>query len=79
MFDDCYEKLKQKYLENNQLPNKRVNGTEINQLHPINNNIIKVYSSAEDIIKDFKISRKTLKSACEFDIIVKGYKWKYNT
>lgn len=78
MYDDCDEELKKKYLENNNLPEKRVNGTKINQLHPINKNIIKVYSSVEDVIKEFKISRKTLKSACEFDIICKGYRWSYD-
>lgn len=75
MYDDCDEELKKKYLENNKLPNKRINGIKINQLHPISKDIIKVYSSIEDVIKEFKISRKTLKSAYEFDIICKGYKW----
>ena len=28
------------------------------------------------LIKEFKVSRQTLKSACNFDIICKGYKWK---
>jgi len=76
MWDDCNEELKQKYLENNKLPNKRVNGISIHQLHPINNNILKVYSSVEDVMKEFKIARKTLLSSCNFDIICKGYKWK---
>lgn len=79
MWDDCNEELKQKYLELNELPTKRVaiNGVEIEQLHPLNKNVIKVYSSYEDVIKEFKIARKTLKSACEFDIISKGYKWRF--
>ena len=33
-----------------------------------------MYSSIEDVIKEYKISRKTLKSACEFNLICKGYK-----
>ena len=53
-----------------------INGIQIQQLHPINNIVIKVYSSVEDVIKEYKISRKTLKSAYEFNIICKGYKWK---
>ena len=79
MWDECNEELKIKYLESNKLPTKRVaiNGVEIEQLHPINKNVIKVYSSCEDVIKEFKIARKTLKSACEFDIISKGYKWRF--
>ena len=79
MWDDCNEELKNNYLESNQLPYKRagINNLQIEQLHPLTNNIIKIYSSCEDVIKEFKIARKTLKSACEFDIICKGYKWKY--
>ena len=79
MYDDCNEELKQKYLEENELPNKRVaiNGKQIQQLHPITKNIIKVYSSCEDVIKEYKVSRKTLKSAIEFNIICKGYNWCY--
>jgi len=76
MWDNCPTELKNKYLENNTLPDKRVNGIQIQQLHPINNIVIKVYSSVEDVIKEYKISRKTLKSAYEFNIICKGYKWK---
>jgi hypothetical protein len=79
MWDDCDEELKKKYLEENILPNKRVNinGKEIEQLHPLTKDIIKTYSSIEDIIKEFKISRHTIKSACEHEIISKGYLWKY--
>jgi hypothetical protein len=33
-----------------------------------------MYSSIEDVIKEYKILRKTLKSACEFNLICKGYK-----
>ena len=79
MWHDCDDTLKEKYLENNELPNKRVavNGKEVIQLHPINNNELQSFTSCEDIIKKYKISRKTLYSAIENDIICKGYKWKY--
>lgn len=78
MFDDCDETLKEEWLKNNKLPQKRfsVNKNIIEQLHPITNKCLKIYSSMEDIIKEFKIARKTIKSACEFDLICKGYKWK---
>ena len=77
MWDDCHDSLKNKYLENNKLPNKRVNGISIHQLHPINTNILRVYSSVEDVMKEFKIAIKTLLSSCNFDIICKGYKWTF--
>jgi hypothetical protein len=78
MWDDCSNELKEKYLQNNKLPQKRISGITILQIHPINNNVIKKFSSVEDVIKEFKISRKTLKNCCEFDIISKGYKFKYD-
>jgi prophage antirepressor-like protein len=78
MWDNCSDELKDKYLLENNLPDKKVavNGIRIEQVHPITNKIIKEYVSFEDVIKEFKVSRKTLKSACDYDIICKGYKWK---
>jgi len=78
MWDDCAQELKDEFLLNNELPEKRVsvNGKIIEQLHPITNESIKKYSSFEDVIKEFKVSRQTLKSACNYDIICKGYKWR---
>ena len=77
MWSDCDKKLQDEYLKNNQLPEKRVanNSTQINQLHPITKNLIKTFGSIDDVIKEYKISRKTLKNAYEYDIICKGYKW----
>lgn len=78
MWDDCSQELKDEFLLDNELPEKRIpiNGKKIEQLHPITNQVIKVFTSFEDVIKDFRVSRQTLKSACNFDIICKGYKWK---
>lgn len=78
MWYDCESKLQDEYLQNNSLPQKRiaVNGKQIEQLHPITEAIIKSYTSIEDVIKQFRISRQTLKSACNFNIVSKGYKWR---
>ena len=76
MWHDCSEELKETYLSHSKLPEKRVNGIQILQLHPITNDIIEKYVCIEDVIKKYKISRQTIKSACKFDIISKGYKWK---
>lgn len=78
MWYNCEQELQNEYLKNNLLPQKRaaINNKQIEQLHPITECIIKYYSSIEDVIKEFKISRQTLKSACDFNIISKGYKWK---
>ena len=78
MWDNCSQELKDEFLLDNELPEKRIpiNGKKIEQLHPITNQVIKVFTSFEDVIKEFRVSRQTLKSACNFDIICKGYKWK---
>jgi hypothetical protein len=79
MWNDCIEELKNNYLKYNKLPEKRINSftIQVNQIHPTNKNIIKTYSRIEDIIKEFKVSRKTLKNACEYDLLLGGYKWKF--
>lgn len=78
IWDDCSQELKDEYLLENDLPKKRnhINGKKIEQLHPITNQVIKEYVSFEDVIKEFRISRQSLKSAFNYDIICKGYKWK---
>lgn len=79
MWYDCTQELKDEYLKTNTLPQKRVavNGVEIEQLHPITNEVLKYYASCEDVVKEYKISRQTLKSAIDYNYIVKGYKWQY--
>lgn len=77
MWADCSKNLQDEYLSRSKLPVKRVNGIEILQLHPITDKVIEKYVCIEDVIKKFKISRQTLKSACEFCIIAKGYKWQF--
>lgn len=78
MWHDCSQELKDEYLLTNNLPEKRVVScnVQVQQIHPISKIVLKTYSSIEDVIKEFKISRTTLKDACEFDYICKGYKWK---
>ena len=77
MWDDCDQKLKDDYLQNNVLPDKRstVKSKKINQLHPITKEVIKTFVSIDDVIKEFKVSRGTLKNAYTYDIICKGYRW----
>lgn len=81
MWNDCSDELKRNYLKYNKLPEKRINNNtiQLNQIHPINKNILKTYTCIEDIVKEFKISRKTLKNACEYDLLIGGFNWKYNT
>jgi prophage antirepressor-like protein len=81
MWKDCSKELQDEYLSRMELPQKRsvVNGKQIEQLHPITNTVLKTYSSVEDVIKEFQISRITLQNACIYNIITKGYKWRFLT
>lgn len=77
MWDDCDAALKSRFLQSNDLPQKRqtVVSQPIEQRHPFDNSLIANYASHEDVIRKFKVSRLTLKSAIEFGYIIKGYKW----
>ena len=77
MWEDCSNELKTQYLSTNQLPHKRVTGVQIAQLHPITKVQLETYSCIEDVIKKYKISRATLKSACEYKYLAKGYYWEF--
>ena len=78
MWDNCDESLKTDYLSRAKLPEKpsRVNSISINKLDPINKETIKTYITIEDIIKEYKISRKTIHSAIDNGYICKGFFWK---
>jgi len=78
MWKDCSDELKNDYLANNSLPEKRAAKGSINieQLHPTTKKFIKLFTSIENVIKEFKVSRKTIKNACNFDVVCKGYRWR---
>ena len=77
MWDDCEEELQEEYLSHDKLPEKpiRSNSVQINQLNAITGEIIKTYKCTEDVIKEFRISRKSLKNAIESNYVCKGFKW----
>ena len=77
MWQDCSEELKNNYLANNQLPKKRVIGLSVVKLHPITKTCIETYPCIEAVIKKYKISRATLKSACEYKYLAKGFYWEF--
>lgn len=76
---NCDEELKIEYLKNNNLPEKRINKTtiQVEQLHPITSVFIKKFTRLEDVVKEYRISRKTLRNACSYDLVLKGYKWRF--
>lgn len=75
MLDD---NIKNNYLENNTLPEitDKQKGKKIHKINPDTNEVVKVYLSISDLIKELKISPKTIKSHSANDTIYNGHKWK---
>jgi hypothetical protein len=71
--------LQNEFLQENNLPtkHKNVRGIKIKQIHPITNEIVKVFLSYTDIQKELKISVKKIKELIENNEIYKG-KYKFN-
>ena len=56
---------------------KNIRGIQIKQIHPITNEIVKLFVSYTDIQKELKISVKKIKELIESNEIYKGkYKFK---
>lgn len=81
LWNKCNEEMKQKYLENNTLPetDRRHNAIKVNQIHPITNEIVKVFLSYTDIMHDFQVSLRKIKQVMNNNEIYKGYKWELVT
>lgn len=67
------------FLKLNLLPTKQKNirGIKIKQLHPLSNELIRIFESYTDAQKEFKISAKKLKEIVETNEIYKG-KYKFS-
>tara|TARA_Y100000389_G_scaffold128022_2_gene125395 strand:- start:13416 stop:14978 length:1563 start_codon:yes stop_codon:yes gene_type:complete len=74
------DELKEKFLESNELPEKTSasNSIKINQINPINNEIIKTFNSIQEIQRTFQCSRLTLKNAIETQTTMKHFLWNYS-
>lgn len=76
MWYDCPEDLKMEFLTRSELPDKVVpGGKRVAQLHPVSEEVIKVYASLMDVIKEHKFSYATLRNAIKNEFIAKGYRW----
>jgi hypothetical protein len=75
------QEIKQKYLENNTLPesDRRHNAIKVNQIHPITNEVVKVFLSYTDIMHDYQVSLRKIKQVMNNNEIYKGYKWQLVT
>lgn len=80
-WDDCEEALRQDYLGRATLPEKRVNvnGQVILQVNPATDEVVRRFSSMQDVIKHVSASRATLKKALEEGAVFRGYRWVLDT
>ncbi len=76
-WDNCSDEMKNKYLENNTLPelDRRHNAIKINQIHPITDELVKTFLSYTDVMHEFQVSLRKLKEVIQSNEIYKGYKW----
>ena len=77
-FDDCDESMKDEYLKDHELPDKRqFKGKKIQCLEPINRNIIETFNSITDATKKYKISAMTIRNCIENDSLYNEMYWRY--
>ena len=76
----CFSNLEMKneYLSNHKLPEKfpHNNGKKVQQIDPKTKNVLKIYNSNRDVIKNFQISSIKLNECLETGQIHNGYIWK---
>jgi len=77
-FEDCSEEMKNEYLLTNKLPEKFVHttGKKVQQIDPKTHNVLKIYNSNRDVIKQFQMSTIKLQECLETGEIHNGYIWK---
>jgi len=73
-WENVENSIQNEFLKSNPLPTKQKNirGIKIKQLHPITNELIKLFLSYTDIQKELKISVKTIKMLIENNETYKG-------
>lgn len=77
LWDMLDEKIKNKYLENNEIPIliDKINGKKVQQIDPNTNEVVNTYLSMVEVNKKLKISDKTIKKYSKNNKIYNGYKW----
>lgn len=78
-YNKCTEEQKNKYLENNKLPERirHFNSIKVKQINPITNEIMEIHDSFTAIRSKFQISLAKIKQVIKDDEIYRGYKWSY--
>lgn len=78
-YDDCDEELKAEYEKSNILPDKppKVNGVRVQQISMNKDKgVIKEFTSISDVLKQFQMSRVSLKNASKNNTPHNGYYWR---
>jgi prophage antirepressor-like protein len=77
---DCADEMQQKYLINNTLPEKdtnKPNQVKIQKLDPETKELLHTYLSITEVTTKYKLTRRTLISAINGNIIKREFYWKY--
>lgn len=80
MWFECSDDLKNEFLSRKELPAKVTpGGKSVVQLHPITNQVVRVYASQCDIIKEYRFSYTSLRNVINNKFIAKGYRWAWHS
>lgn len=73
------ESVQNKWLETNTLPTLAKNATSkpINRLDPVTKEVLRTYSTMDEVARHFKIGRVKLRTAISGDLERFGFKWAY--
>lgn len=73
------EKIQDKWLETNQLPEIKKNATsiKIDRLDPVTSEVLKTYGTMNEVKLHFKIGQHALKNAIKGNVVKRGFKWAY--
>jgi prophage antirepressor-like protein len=77
-FEDCPQEWQDEYLKTNKLPEKQrsSSGKGVQQICPKTMNVLKIYPSNRDVVKEFKMSSVKLRESMKTGEIHNGYIWK---
>jgi len=77
-FEDCPQEWQDEYLKTNKLPEKQrsSSGKGVQQICPTTMNVLKIYPSNRDVVKEFKMSSVKLRESMKTGEIHNGYIWK---
>jgi prophage antirepressor-like protein len=79
-YDDCPIELRELYEQNNNLPEiqKKGNSLTVSKIDKKTNEILKIYDSIADAIKENPMSRSSLQYSSKNNTIHNNFKWKIN-